>query len=79
MLLELRSDIVLPDPRTTVAHMTRIAKRHPRVNLLYLEAVAVGQLLAATIWLSPEAANGILPRILEREHVAWRCVPISPR
>ena len=75
-LLELRSDILLPDARPTVAHMARIAKRHPRLNLLNLEAVAVGQLLAATLWLSPEASSGILPGILEQEHVAWRSVAI---
>lgn len=78
-LLELRSDIVLPDVRTIVPHMARIAKRHPRLNLLTLEAVAAGQLLAATLWLSSEAASGVLPGILEQERVAWRSVTISPR
>jgi hypothetical protein len=75
-LLELRNDILLPDPRPTVPRMARIAKRHPRLNLLNLEAVAVGQLLKATLWLSAEAANGVLPAALDQEHVAWRTVTI---
>lgn len=78
-LLELRSDILLPEGRPTVAHVARIAKRHPRLNLLNLEAVAVGQLLAATLWLSAEASGGILPGVLEQEHVAWRTVTIEPK
>jgi hypothetical protein len=75
-LLALRSDIVLPDPRSTVPRMARIAKRHPQLNLLNLEAVAVGQLLDAIVWLSVEAADGVLPTALEDEHVAWRTVEI---
>lgn len=75
-LLELRSDILLPDPRSTVPRMAQIAKRHPRLNLLNLEAVALGQLVAATVWLSVEAAKGVLPTALEDEHVAWRTVEV---
>ena len=75
-LLELRSDILLPDPRPTVARMAQIAKRHPRLNLLNLEAVAVGKLLAGTLWLSLEAAAGVLPAVLDEEQVAWQAVAI---
>lgn len=75
-LLELRSDIELPDSRPTVPRMAQIAKRHPRLNLLNLEVVAVGQLSGATIWLSPEAAAGVLPAVLDQEAVAWQTVTI---
>jgi hypothetical protein len=75
-LLELRSDILLPDPRPTVPRMAQIGKRHPRLNLLNLEAVAVGQLLAGTLWLSLEAAAGLLPAVLDEEQVAWQAVAI---
>ena len=75
-LLELRGDILLPDPRATVPRMSQIARRHPRLNLLNLEAVALGQLLGATVWLSVEAAHGVLPTALEDEHVAWRTVEV---
>jgi hypothetical protein len=75
-LLELRSDILLPDPRPTVPRMARIAKRHPRLNLLNLEAVAVGQLLKGTLWLSVEATEGVLPAVLDQEHVAWRTISV---
>jgi hypothetical protein len=75
-LLELRTDILLPDSRQTVPRMARIAERHPRLNLLNLEAVAVGQLLAGTLWLSPETGGGVLPSVLDEEHVAWRTVEI---
>jgi hypothetical protein len=75
-LLELRSDILLPDPRPLVPRMARIAKRHPRLNLLNLEAVAVGQILAGTLWLSVEAASGVLPAVLDEEHVDWKAFEI---
>jgi hypothetical protein len=75
-LLELRSDILLPDPRPTVPRMAQIAKRHPRLNLVNLEAIAVGQLLAGTLWLSLEAAAGVLPAVLDEEQVAWQAVAI---
>jgi hypothetical protein len=75
-LLELRSEILLPDPRPTVPRMAQIAKRHPRLNLLNLEAVAMGQLLGATVWLSAEVAGGVLPAVLDQEHVAWQAVTI---
>jgi hypothetical protein len=76
-LLELRHDILLPDSRPTVSRMAQIAKRHPRLNLLNLEAVAVGQLLGGALWLSVEAAGGVLPPVLDQERVAWRAVTID--
>jgi hypothetical protein len=75
-LLELRGDILLPDPGPTVPRMAGIAKRHPRLNLLNLEAVAVGQLVAGTVWLSIEATGGVLPAVLDEEQVAWRTIEI---
>src|SRR6266542_2338681 len=44
-LLELREDIGLPDPRATVPLMADISRRHSRLNLLNLEAVAAARLL----------------------------------
>ena len=76
-LLELRSDIALPDPRPTVPVMARLARRHPRLNLMNLEAVAVGKLLGGTVWLSVEAAGGVLPPVLDREQVPWQTVSIA--
>lgn len=76
-LLELRSDIELPDSRPTVPRMARIAKRHPRLSLLNLEAVAVGQLSRGTMWLSEEATGGVLPDVLDQENVAWQTVRIG--
>jgi hypothetical protein len=75
-LLELRSDVLLPDPRPTVPRMAQIATRHPRLNLLNLEAIALGQLLAGTLWLSLETAAGVLPAVLDEERVAWQAVAI---
>ena len=73
-LLELRSDIELPDPRSTVPMMARLAARHPKLNLLNLEATAAASVLSAQVWLSPKAAAGVLPAALEAEGVAWRSV-----
>lgn len=75
-LLELRGDILLPDPGPTVPRMARIAKRHPQLNLPNLEAVAVGQLVTGTLWLSVEATGGVLPAVLDEEQVAWRTIEI---
>jgi hypothetical protein len=71
-LLELREDVSLPDPRPTVPAMARLASRHPTLNWLNLEAVAVGRLLAAVLWLSSGSVRGILPGVLDAEGVAWR-------
>ncbi len=76
-LLELRDDILLPDARTTVPEMARLARRHPKLNLMNLEAAAVGRLLGATVWLSRESTQGVLPAVLDDERVRWRTVAID--
>jgi hypothetical protein len=76
-LVELREDIGLPDPRATVPAMVNIAGRHPRLNLLNLEAVAMARLLTGTIWLSEQASEGILPPVLDAEGIAWRTVSLA--
>jgi hypothetical protein len=76
-LLELSAQILLPDPRPTVPRMAEMAMRHPRLNLMNLEAVAFGSLLDATLWLSQEASRGILPEVLDQERVAWKTVTIG--
>jgi hypothetical protein len=73
-MLQLPNDIGLPDTRQLVPLMVEIAGRHPKLNLLNLEAVATARALAATIWLSPEAANGVLPPVLDGELLAWEIV-----
>lgn len=76
-LLELRDDIALPDPRRTVPAMASMATRHPRLNLLDLEAVAFGRTTGATVWMSQETANGVLPAVLDAEDIAWCPVAIE--
>jgi hypothetical protein len=76
-LLELRDDISLPDLRSKVPEMVRLAGRHPRLNLMNLEAAALGHLLSATVWLSRESAEGVLPGVLGHERVRWRIVTIE--
>ncbi len=76
-LLSLPETIGLPDPRATVPVMAELSERHPRLNLLNLEAAATGLVLDATILLSVEAARGVLPAVLDVEHVHWRTVPID--
>ena len=75
-LLELRDNIELPDPRSTILLMAEIAARHTRLNLLNLEATAFARLLRGTVWLSEESAAGILPGVLEDEGVAWTTIAI---
>ena len=76
-LLELRDDIGLPDPRPTVPVMADVARRHPRLNLLNLEAVAVAHLLPGTIWLSEQSSAGVLAGILDAEGIVWRTITMG--
>jgi hypothetical protein len=73
-LLELRDDIGLPDARSTVPVIAEIAARHPKLNVLNLEAVAAALVLGAALWLSVESAGGVLPSVLDAERVRWRTV-----
>lgn len=76
-LLRLRADIGLPDPRWTVPAMVDAAARHPRLNLLNLEALAVGKLRGATVWLSTAASEGVLPPVLDVEGISWRTITVG--
>jgi hypothetical protein len=76
-LLLLPESIGLPDPRSTVPMMADLSERHPRLNLLNLEAVATGLVLDATLLLSVEAARGVLPEVLAAEDITWRTVTIE--
>ena len=76
-LLSLPETIGLPDPRSTVPVMAELSERHPRLNLLNLEAAATGLLLDATMLLSIETARGVLPEILNAENIRWRTVEID--
>jgi hypothetical protein len=76
-MLQLPEDIGLPRPRHLVPIMVGVVGRHPRLNLLNLEAVAAAHLLQATIWLSPQGAIGMLPDVLGAEDLSWES--ITPR
>lgn len=76
-LLLLPEAIGLPDSRLTVPVMVEVARRHPRLNLLNLEAVAAAQILQADVWLSGQAAEGLLPAVLDAEGIAWRSVAVE--
>jgi hypothetical protein len=76
-LLELRDDIGLPDPRSTVPVMADLARRYRRLNLLNLEAAAAARVLDATVWLSERAAPGMLAPVLDAERIRWRVVEVT--
>ncbi len=76
-LLSLPETIGLPDPRSTVPVMAELSERHPRLNLLNLEAAATGLVLDATMLLSIEATRGVLPEVLDTENIRWRSVEID--
>lgn len=75
-MLQLSEGIGLPDTRQLVPLMVEVAGRHPHLNLLNLEAVAAAHALEATVWLSSESADGILPPVLDSEHLAWNVITI---
>lgn len=76
-LLLLPDAIGLADPRSIVPLMAELSERHPRLNLLNLEAAATALALDATVLLSAEAARGVLPAVLDAEGVAWRTIEID--
>lgn len=71
-LLHLRDDISLPEPRAAVSTMAGVASRHPRLNLLNIEATAAALDIADVVWLSPKASEGMLPDVLDAEGVRWQ-------
>jgi len=73
-MLQLPEEIGLPRPRDVVPIMVTVADRHPRLNVLNLEAVATARWLRATVWLSPEGASGLLPDVLDAEELAWETI-----
>lgn len=75
-MLQLPEDIGLPDTRQLVPIMVEVSGRHPRLNLLNLEAVGAVHALDATLWLSREASDGVLPAVLDAEHLAWEVVAV---
>ncbi len=75
-LLILREDIALPDPRVIVPKMAELSQRHPRLNLLNLEAAAASLALEARVWLSAEAESGVLPAVLDAEGITWSTIEI---
>ena len=76
-LLELPDHVGLPDPRRTVPVMADVARRHPTLNLMNLEATAAATVLGATVWLSEPASVGVLPHVLEADGIPWRTVAIA--
>jgi hypothetical protein len=76
-LLELRADIGLPDSRVIVPAMVDVARRHPRLNLLNLEAVAAAGVLEGIVWLSEAASGGVLPPVLDAEGIGWRVTGVA--
>lgn len=75
-LLALPETVGLPDPRSTIPVMAELSERHPRLNLLNLEAAATALVERATVLLSVEASSGVLPPVLDAEHITWRTIEI---
>lgn len=70
-MLQLPDRIGLPDPRPLVPVMVDIVSRHPRLNLMNLEAAAAARQLGARVLLSPPAAGGVLAPVLDAENIPW--------
>jgi len=76
-LLELPEDVQLPNPRLTIARMAELTERHPKLNVMNLEAVAFALISGNSVALSPPAARGVLPAVLDAEHVRWKQVTLA--
>jgi hypothetical protein len=75
-LMQLPDHVLLLHAKDTVPLMARLSLRHPRLNLLNLEATASALVSGCAIWLSTEAAAGVLPAVLDAEKIKWRTVAI---
>lgn len=73
-LLSLPGSIGLPDPRMVVPEMVAVHRRHPRLNLLNVEATAAAIVLGGDVLLSEPSAQGLLPGVLDAESIGWRRV-----
>jgi hypothetical protein len=76
-LLQLPERVGLPDSRRLVPEMADVARRHPPLNLLNIEATAAARLLGARVLLSPPASRGILPAALTDEDIRWDIVELA--
>ena len=76
-MLSLPDDVALPDSRELVPAMVAIQQRHPRLNVMNVEAVAAAALLEARVLLSARGADGVLPAVLDAEAISWRVVSIG--
>ena len=70
-MLDLPPDVGLPEPRLLVPAMVGVAGRHQRLNLMNIEATAAALVLEARLLISPDAARGVLPSVLEAERIRW--------
>lgn len=70
-LLGLPDDVGLSDPRALVPEMVEVSRRHGRLNLMNVEAVAAARLLEGPVMMSAKAAGGVLPAALEAEGIPW--------
>ena len=57
--------------------MAALAERHPKLNVMNLEAVAFAVHSGNAVALSPPAANGIIAPILDAEEVRWKQVALA--
>ena len=70
-MLRLPDEISLPDPRSIVPAMVELSRRHHELNVMNLEAAAAARIMDARVLLSPTAANGVLPAVLDAECIPW--------
>lgn len=57
--------------------MAEVSERHPRLNLLNVEAAASARVLEAAVLLSSQAAKGALPTVLDAEGIDWEIVHLT--
>lgn len=76
-LLQLPERVGLPESRRLVPKMADVAGRHPRLNLLNVEATAAARELSARVLLSPPASRGILPAALADEDIRWDTIELA--
>jgi hypothetical protein len=57
--------------------MADVARRHPQLNLVNLEAAASASVLNAEVWLSEQASKRVLPDVLHARGTRWKTVALQ--
>ena len=63
--------VMVADAVELLPAIADVCGRHPQLNFMNVEATASAHVMHATVLLSPRAAAGVLPSVLNAEGIPW--------